>query len=71
MQKVKDQVISEIESRVSDFESEYEELSVGRVSAVQDGVALISGLSGGKVGEIVKFGKNIKGILLNLKKGFL
>ncbi len=69
MQKIKDQIISEIESRVSDFESEYEELSVGRVVAVQDGVALISGLSGGKVGEIIEFGKNIKGILLNLKKG--
>ncbi len=69
MQKVKGQVIKAIEDRVSDFESKYEVLSVGRVVAVQDGVAIISGLSSGRVGEIVEFSHNINGVLLNLKKG--
>src|SRR4030042_3377413 len=69
MQKVKGQVIKAIEDRVSDFESKYEVLSVGRVVAVQDGVAIISGLSSGRVGEIVEFSHNINGVLLNLQKG--
>lgn len=68
MKRTKDQLVKEIERKVKDFETKFEALDVGRVIAVQDGVALVSGLSDAKVGEIVEFKNNIRGVLLNLKK---
>ncbi len=42
-------------------------VSVGTVESVSDGVATLSGLSAGMVGELIAFPHNIMGMILNLR----
>ena len=44
-------------------------VSVGKVKAIFDGVALITGLNGGMIGEHVEFANGAIGMILNLKEG--
>jgi F-type H+-transporting ATPase subunit alpha len=43
-------------------------VTVGKVKAVLDGVALITGLTGGMIGEKVEFANGATGMILNLKE---
>lgn len=44
-------------------------VTIGHVKAVFDGVALITGLTGGRIGERVEFENGASGMILNLKEG--
>jgi F-type H+/Na+-transporting ATPase subunit alpha len=65
---IKESVLKELDKRISDFTPVISKINVGKVKSVVDGVATISGLSNGRIGEVVSFQNNEKGLLLNLKK---
>jgi F-type H+-transporting ATPase subunit alpha len=61
-------ISKEIEA-VSSISFNTRQVSVGKVKAVFDGIALINGLSGGMIGEKVEFANGAAGMILNLKEG--
>ncbi len=68
MLNIKKSVIAEIEKKVAEFEPSFESVNVGVVSKIGDEVAVVTGLSESKMGEIVVFENGVKGLILNLKK---
>jgi F-type H+-transporting ATPase subunit alpha len=73
MTKKKEDVISldiskEIKA-VEDLTFSAKMVSTGEVKAILDGVALVTGLSGGMIGEKVEFANGVSGMILNLKEG--
>src|SRR3989344_8143439 len=68
MLNLKEEIIKQLDERFGDFTPKFEEVNMGRVVSVGDGIAVVSGLSGGKIGEIVKFENGTLGLILNLKK---
>lgn len=69
---MKDQNISDIakaiEKEIQNFAPALESQTVGQIMEVGDGIATINGLSDVMMGEILDFGKGIKGLSLNLNK---
>lgn len=68
MLTLKDEVTKQLDERLKDFIPQFEKVNIGNVLSVGDGIAVVSGLSGGKIGEIVKFDNGSTGLILNLKK---
>ena len=66
--QIKDAIIEEIEERIAGDVPEFEIVNVGIVTRVGDGVVILSGLTSGKMGEVVEFENGSKGLILNLKK---
>ncbi len=65
---LKEDITKQLEERLTGFEPAFESVNIGRVESVGDGIAIASGLTGGKIGEIVKFDNGASGLILNLKK---
>ena len=65
--KIQDEIVKEIESRLSDAASEFGVVNIGNVVSVGDGVVTVTGLSSAKMGEVVEFESGVKGLILNLK----
>lgn len=63
-----DQITKEIEKEIEKLKTKGEIANVGYVKEVGDGVALIDGLSGAMLGEILEFPKETYALALNLKK---
>lgn len=61
-------ILDEIE-KVSKVSFDPKFVTVGHVKAVFDGVALVTGLAGGRIGERVEFTNGESGMILNLKEG--
>lgn len=69
MIKVRPEEITQlIKKQLSDFESKVEVAETGSVITVGDGVAKIHGLSNAMAGELVDFGNNVSGMVLNLEE---
>lgn len=67
MTTIQEEIVKELESRISNVNPEFEVVNIGKVESVGDGVVLASGLSSGKLGELVEFESGSKGLILNLK----
>lgn len=61
-------IADSLEKEIGKVKLETKIQNTGEVIEVGDGVALLSGLSQAKMGEILEFPKNIYGLVLNLKK---
>lgn len=61
-------IIRELEQEVKSFQPKKEESNIGHILEIGDGIALCSGLSQAKMGEILEFPKETFGLVLNLKK---
>jgi F-type H+-transporting ATPase subunit alpha len=68
MLNIKESVIKEIEKRVSEYDPSFKSVNVGLVSKIGDEVAVVTGLTGSKMGEVVVFENGATGLILNLKK---
>ena len=53
--------------QIKDFDHKVEARSVGTVTAVYDGIALVDGLADVKANELVEFGNGIAGLALDLQ----
>lgn len=53
--------------QIEKFEHKVETRSVGNVTSVGDGIALVSGLAGVKASELVQFENGVSGLALNLE----
>lgn len=68
-QVIVDQIAGEIEKQIREIEiKEKSMINIGNVLQVGDGVALVSGLSKAKLGEILEFPGHIYGLALNLSR---
>nr|XP_043612524.1 uncharacterized protein LOC122584411 [Erigeron canadensis] len=56
-----------LESRISNFYTNFQVDEIGRVVSVGDGIARVYGLNEIQVGEMVEFASGVKGIALNLE----
>lgn len=71
MSNTKDYIIEAIKEKIENFETEAKIESVGRVLKVSDGIALVSGLSGVMMSEILEFSTDkdvVRGVALNLEE---
>jgi F-type H+/Na+-transporting ATPase subunit alpha len=68
MLSITEEITKQIDEKIQSFVPDFKEVNTGVVSAVSDGIALITGLSKGKIGEIVEFETGATGLILNLKK---
>ncbi|MFH1522675.1 MAG: F0F1 ATP synthase subunit alpha [Patescibacteria group bacterium] len=72
MSSTKDFIVEQLKKQISDFKSEVNEQTVGRVIEVGDGIARISGLSDCMMSEMLEFnasdGKKVNGVALNLEE---
>lgn len=68
MNSIKEEVIKEIESRISEFEPESRYSNIGKISKLGDGVVTLTGLGDTKAGEVLEFEAGVEGVVLNLKK---
>ena len=57
-----------IKQRIKDFDYQKEAKEVGRVSSVGDGIAFVFGLDDAMVGELLDFGNDVYGVILNLEE---
>lgn len=57
-----------IKQRIKDFDYQKEAKEVGRVSRVGDGIAFVYGLDDAMVGELLDFGQDVFGVILNLEE---
>jgi F-type H+-transporting ATPase subunit alpha len=74
MSNTKDFIVEELKRQISDFKADFQELSVGRVLKISDGIALVSGLREAMMSEILIFksgGKEISGVALNLEENLV
>ncbi|MDD5626157.1 MAG: F0F1 ATP synthase subunit alpha, partial [Patescibacteria group bacterium] len=74
MSNTKDFIIEQLKSRISGYQAEAKEQTVGRVLKISDGIALISGLSDAMMSEILIFksnGQEIVGVALNLEENLV
>jgi F0F1-type ATP synthase alpha subunit len=55
MSKTKDFIIEQIKERISDFAPSAKEKTVGRVVRVGDGIAVVAGLGGARMSEMLEF----------------
>ncbi len=68
MNKIRAEEITQlIKKQLSDYEKKVEVAETGTVIAVGDGVAKIHGLENAMAGELVDFGNNVSGMILNLE----
>ncbi len=65
--KIQDQILKDITERLANVNTSFGVVNIGRVEQVGDGVVIASGLSLGKMGELVEFESGAKGLVLNLK----
>lgn len=56
-----------LESRISNFYTNFQVDEIGRVVSVGDGIARVYGLNEIQAGEMVEFSSGVKGIALNLE----
>lgn len=63
-----DEVSQILRNELTEFKSEAQLEEVGTVLQVGDGIARIYGLNSVKAGELIEFGNNTKGIVLNLEE---
>ena len=56
-----------LESRISNFYTDFQVDEIGRVVSVGDGIARVYGLNEIQAGEMVEFSSGVKGIALNLE----
>ncbi|TQC51300.1 F0F1 ATP synthase subunit alpha [Mycoplasmopsis mucosicanis] len=68
MAKKYDDIYKIIKERIKNFSSTVEHNEVGQIITIGDGIALVSGLDKAKNGEIIAFGNDIKGMVLNLEE---
>ncbi len=71
MSKTKDFIIEQLKEQIAGFKPVAREMTVGRVEKLFDGIALVSGLSGAMMSEILQFvsgDKIIDGVALNLEE---
>ncbi len=61
------EIVKEIEAQIHKAESGAKLTSTGKVLSAGDGVAVVDGLSEGKLGELVELSGNTYGMILNLK----
>ncbi len=54
--------------QIKGFDHSVESRSVGTVTAVYDGVALVDGLADCKASELVQFSNGVAGLALNLQR---
>ncbi|MGL4183542.1 MAG: F0F1 ATP synthase subunit alpha [Metamycoplasmataceae bacterium] len=60
-----------IKDQILNYKSKIDSSEVGKVLSVGDGVSLVSGLDNVKLGELVNFGNDIFGMVLNLEEYFV
>jgi F-type H+-transporting ATPase subunit alpha len=63
-----DDITARIKERIARFEARTEEVDVGTVIEVGDGIARVSGLSGAMVSELLSFPHGVMGMALNLER---
>ena len=56
-----------LESRITNFYTNFQVDEIGRVVSVGDGIARVYGLNEIQAGEMVEFASGVKGIALNLE----
>uniref|UniRef100_A0A803MJA2 ATPase F1/V1/A1 complex alpha/beta subunit N-terminal domain-containing protein n=1 Tax=Chenopodium quinoa TaxID=63459 RepID=A0A803MJA2_CHEQI len=56
-----------LESRITNFYTNFQVDEIGRVVSVGDGIARVYGLNEIQAGEMVEFARGVKGIALNLE----
>lgn len=61
-------ITKSLESEINKISLQTKIQNVGKIEQVGDGVALLSGLSQAKIGEILEFPGGVSGLVLNLKK---
>ncbi|KAI5652222.1 hypothetical protein M9H77_29409 [Catharanthus roseus] len=61
------ELTSLLESRISNFDTNFQVDEIGRVVSVGDGIARVYGLNEIQAGEMVEFASGVKGIALNLE----
>jgi F-type H+-transporting ATPase subunit alpha len=62
------EIAKEVEKEIDKFSLEFNAVTTGKILAINDGIATVSGLSDVKIGEILEFPHKIMGVALNLKK---
>ena len=67
----KDYIIDALRQQIENFQQQVSVDHVGRVVEVGDGIAKISGLSNAKASEMIDFGNNVFGVVLNLEEDFV
>lgn len=60
-------IADNIKRQILDFQPSVEEVDIGRVIAVGDGIARVSGLTGAMISELLEFPDKTYGIVLNLE----
>lgn len=68
MTKIKEEIFKEIERKVNVYLPQSTGVNIGHVQKIGDGVAVCTGLSRTRMGEVVAINKNFYGMVLNLKK---
>ncbi len=71
MSKTKDFIIEQIKERISDFKPKARETTIGHVLKVGDGIAVVSGLGGVAMSEMLEFKTKhgtVAGVALNLEE---
>ena len=71
MSSTKDFIVEQLKQEISNYKAEITEKSVGRVTKIADGIALVSGLSEAMMSEILKFKSadgEVSGVVLNLEE---
>jgi len=71
MSTTKDFIVEQLKQQIADFKTEIKEQTVGRVTEVKDGIALISGLSDVMMSEMLEVsteGGPVYGVALNLEE---
>ncbi len=67
----KDYIIANLKKQIAGYQSEVKTEKVGRVVEVGDGIARISGLSEAMSAEMLDFGHDVFGVVLNLEEDFI
>lgn len=62
------QIAKLLEQEIKQFTPELEVTSVGTITEIGDGIAIINGLYNAKMGEILEFSTGVKGLALNLNR---
>ena len=68
MSKIRDEILKQIEDRVTKFSPGFGYSNVGKITKLGDGVVALTGLSEAKMGEVLEFENGIEAVVLNLKK---
>ena len=68
MSKIRDEILKQIEDRVTKFSPGFGYSNVGKITKLGDGVVALAGLSEAKMGEVLEFENGIEAVVLNLKK---